>query len=261
MTPLESREQVTTPISKAKIDHLREIIADIESFRFCHPWEDPGLAEVVSLNYRNLFIHLQRLATPLLPKTIADHLNSLEVKRGVMESVFDAHSEVSVLLHDIKEAIDKQEMQNQNQVTTLLHHLKQKEEFYSIHKDLERALGQADSDPASAVTAASSMVESMCKFYLETHRIQFPNNENIKSLWKTVSKNLGLDPSSKEDNNIKQVLSGLISIVSGVGALRTRAGSAHGRGGEKPYKLQPRHAWLVINASSTIVTFVLETIN
>lgn len=261
MTLLESKQQVATSISKAKIDRLREIIADIESFRFNALSEDPYAIFAATDSYKSLLTQLQRLATPLLPKIIADRLNSLEVKHNDIISVCDASTEVDVLLFDIKDAIDAQEMQNQDQVTSLLHHLKQKEEFRSIHNDLERALNQVDSDPASAVTSASSMIESMCKVYLEKRRIQLPNNKNIKNLWKAVSKRLGLDPGSKEDDNVKQVLSGLISIVSGVGALRTRAGSAHGHGNEKHYTLQSRHAWLVINASSTIVTFVLETIN
>lgn len=261
LEPPELKQQMTKPISKTKIDRLREIIADIESFRFCGFSSDPDEVSAATIGYQYLLIQLQRLATPLLSETDAWDLNHLEVGLNDLGSVFDASAVVDALLIDIKDAIDAQEMQNQDQVTLLLHRLKQKEEFRSVHKDLERALSQANSDPASAVTAASSMIESMCKVYLETHCIQFPNNENIKSLWKTVSKHLGLDPGSKEDDNVKKVLSGLISIVSGVGALRTRAGSAHGRGVEKPYKLEPRHAWLVINASSTIRTFVLKTIN
>jgi len=67
-------------------------------------------------------------------------------------------------------------------VITLLHELKQRENLYSVHSDLERALNQADSDSASAVTSASSMIESMCKVYLEEHHIPLPAKQTIKRL-------------------------------------------------------------------------------
>ncbi|MCY4332428.1 MAG: abortive infection family protein [Cyanobacteria bacterium MAG CAR1_bin_15] len=254
MTFPESRQQVAMPISRAKLEALRKIIIDIEGFPFCSLESD---AYYYHLNdYQHLLIQLQRLAAPLLSETNANRLNSLDYREYPTET----RAEVEVLLFDIKEAIDTQEIKNQNHVITLSHELKQREDLYSVHTDLERALNQADLDPASAVTAASSMIESMCKVYLEERRIQLPTKQTIKPLWEKVSNSLGLDPSSKEDNDIKQVLSGLIAVVSGVGALRTHTGSAHGRG-KMIYRLQPRHAWLVINASSTIVTFLLATDN
>ena len=254
MTFPESRQQVATPISRGKLEALQKIITDMESFPFCSLESDAYYYHIN--DYQHLLIQLRRLAAPLLSEANANRLNALDYREDPTET----RAEVEVLLFDIKEAIDIQEIQNQSHVITLLHKLKQRENLYSVHTDLERALTQADSDPASAVTAASSMIESMCKVYLEERHTQLPTEQAIKPLWKKVSNSLGLDPSSKEDNDIKQVLSGLIAVVSGVGALRTHTGSAHGRG-KKIYKLQPRHAWLVINASSTIMTFLLSTDN
>ncbi len=140
---------------------------------------------------------------------------------------------------------------------TLLNHLQEKT-LDSVQVEFERSLQHAVADPAAAVTAASSMIESMCKVYLEDHRIPLPTRQDISHLWRAVSKHIGFDPGSKEDDDVKKVLSGLVSVVTGIGALRTHAGSAHGRG-RKKYKLQPRHARLAIQASHTIVAFLLET--
>ena len=128
----------------------------------------------------------------------------------------------------------------------------------SVQVEFERSLQHAVTDPAAAVTAASSTIESMCKVYLEDHDVPLPAKQDIGHLWKAVSKHVGFDPGSKEDDDIKKVLSGLVSVVTGIGALRTHAGSAHGRG-RKRYQLQPRHARLAIHASHTIVVFLLET--
>ena len=57
---------------------------------------------------------------------------------------------------------------------------------------------------------------------------------------------------------MKKVLSGLNSIVDGIGSLRTHTGSAHGRG-RRVYRLQARHARLAVHASHTLVGFFIET--
>ena len=69
---------------------------------------------------------------------------------------------------------------------------------------------------------------------------------------------LGLDPGSIEDQDLQRIITGLFSIVDGIGALRTHAGSAHSEG-RKGYKLEPRHARLSVNAAHTVATFVMET--
>src|SRR5579875_2918681 len=53
-------------------------------------------------------------------------------------------------------------------------------------------------------------------------------------------------PFAIEDDELKKALSGLTSIVDGLGAFRTHAGSAHGYG-QKTYR-PPRQARLVASA-------------
>jgi hypothetical protein len=77
-------------------------------------------------------------------------------------------------------------------------------------------------------------------------------------LWKVVREDLGFDPSQLEDNDLKKILSGIFSVVDGIGAFRTHASSAHGQG-RKIYKLKPRHARLAIHSAHTLALFVLET--
>lgn len=128
-----------------------------------------------------------------------------------------------------------------------------------VDKEFERALANVETDPPAAITAACSILESLFKVYIEdTDDLEMPSDQSLKPLWRTASKHLGLDPSAMEDEDIKKVLSGLNSVVDGIGSLRTHAGSAHGRG-RRVYRLQARHARLAIHASHTLVSFFLET--
>jgi len=96
---------------------------------------------------------------------------------------------------------------------------------------------------AAAITAACSILEALFKVYIEDNGIEMPADQSLKPLWKAASKHLGLDPAAIEDDDVKKVLSGLNSVVDGIGSLRTHTGSAHGHGRRK-YHLQARHAKL-----------------
>lgn len=128
----------------------------------------------------------------------------------------------------------------------------------ALNREFDRALAAIDSDPASAVTAACATIESLCRVYIEDEALTMPSEQSIKPLWKSVQANLGLDPSQIADDDLRRILSGLTSVVDGLGAFRTHVGSAHGRG-RTAYKPLPRHARLAVHAAHTLALFVLET--
>ena len=131
-------------------------------------------------------------------------------------------------------------------------------DLVAVEIEFQRAIDNVESDPAAGITAASSMIESLCIVYIEDEDLEMPSKQIIKNLWKVVRKHIGLDPGLIEDQDISRILSGCISVVDGIGALRTHTGTVHGRG-RKRYKLEPRHARLAIHAAHTLVIFVIET--
>lgn len=142
--------------------------------------------------------------------------------------------------------------------TTSLTQLLKAGDFDHIEVEINRALETIDNDPAIAVTAACSLLETLFTAYLEENGIELPSKRSIKPLWSAAQKSLGLDPKDQEDQDVQRILSGMISVVDGVGALRTHAGSAHGRG-KLRYRVSGRHARLVVNSAHTLALFVIET--
>jgi hypothetical protein len=142
--------------------------------------------------------------------------------------------------------------------TRALDTLLRERDLASVEQEFQRALVAVESDPAAGVTAACAILEALCKVYIHDEKLDLPSEQTIKPLWTTVQKHLGLDPASIEDNDLRRILTGLISIVDGLGAFRTHTGSAHGRG-RQAYRLQPRHARLAIHSAHTLVNFVIET--
>lgn len=128
-----------------------------------------------------------------------------------------------------------------------------------VKSEFERAFSQLESDPAAAVTAACALLEATFTHILELADSPVPSDRSVASLWKLVRELLGFDPEQHEDDHLRRVLGSLATIVQSIGEIRTRAGSAHG-GSARRYRLQPRHARMVVSSAATLAIFCLETL-
>lgn len=136
-------------------------------------------------------------------------------------------------------------------------------DFDTVRRDLDRALASAEHDPEDAVTAACSTVESVCRSVLIELQIPLPAKRDISSLYKAIRDPLGLAPERTNlapeiAEDVRKVLSGLITSIEGIGALRTHGGDAHGR--ERGFRrVDARIARLAIHSASTAALFIIET--
>ncbi len=129
----------------------------------------------------------------------------------------------------------------------------------SVQRDFERAVEQAESDPEGAITSACSTVESVCKCLLDHMKQPYPRKQDISHLAAEVQRHLNLSPDRPDaDQDVKQILGGLLNVSAGIGALRTHAGDAHGRG-KKVSRVDSRIARLAIHSVSTVALFLIET--
>lgn len=128
----------------------------------------------------------------------------------------------------------------------------------AVDQEFTRALANVEQSPREAVSAASNILESVCKVYITERGLEMPSKQDLKPVWNLVRKDLGFDPEVVEDKDLQVILTGLFAVVDGIAALRTHASSAHGAGA-KAYKLEPRHARLAIHSAHTVALFILES--
>ena len=128
----------------------------------------------------------------------------------------------------------------------------------AIDEEFGRALRSVDTSPRDAASAAGNILESLCKIYIDEEHLDMPAKQDLPHVWDAVRKDLGFDPGRVEHNDLREILSGLLATVSGIGKLRTHGSSAHGAG-KQTYRLEPRHARLTVHAAHTIVAFVIES--
>ena len=128
----------------------------------------------------------------------------------------------------------------------------------TVAVEFRRALQFLPDDPGAAITAGCALLEALFRAFIEANALELPSKLTIKPLWSIVQKELCLDPKDQSDLDVQRILTGMSSVVDGVGALRTHAGSAHG-GGRLRYRVKPRHARLLINSAHTLALFVIQT--
>ncbi|KAF0108162.1 MAG: hypothetical protein FD146_1176 [Anaerolineaceae bacterium] len=129
----------------------------------------------------------------------------------------------------------------------------------SVHNVWEKALERRTSDPEGAITAARTLLETVCKHILDEKGTKYDDKKvDLPQLYHMVSTELNLSPSQYTEEVFKQILGGCSSIVNGLGTLRNRLGDAHGQG-KNPVRPAPRHAELAVNLAGSVALFLVET--
>lgn len=137
-------------------------------------------------------------------------------------------------------------------------------DFDTVNHDIERAMANAETDPEDAVTAACSILESVCRSILVELDLPLPAQKDIQGLYKAVREPLGLDPAKTGvpeliSGDVRAILGGLNSTIQGIGALRTHGGDAHGRERGTRRTIDRRIARLAIHSASAAALFLIET--
>ncbi|WP_298697350.1 abortive infection family protein [uncultured Brevundimonas sp.] len=122
----------------------------------------------------------------------------------------------------------------------------------------QKALSRRASDPAGAITAARTLLETVLKHVLDDARVDYAETDDLPRLYRRVAERLNLAPSQHVEPVFKQVLGGCTAVVEGLGSVRNKVGDAHGAG-RRPVNVSERHAHLVVNLAGAMATFVVET--
>ena len=124
-----------------------------------------------------------------------------------------------------------------------------------------KALARRDTDPAGAITAARTLLETVCKHLLEDEdgNAEYGQNDDLPKLYRMASERLNIAPSQHSEDAFKRILGSAASVVEGLGTLRNKIGDAHGFGGRKPVNVAPRHAALAVNLAGSMALFLIET--
>jgi hypothetical protein len=128
-----------------------------------------------------------------------------------------------------------------------------------VHDAWARALERLTNDPEGAITAARTLLESVCKLVLDETGTSYDERADLPVLYKQASVSINLAPSQHTEQVFKQILGGCHTVVEGLGALRNKLSDAHGRG-KGSARPQARHAELAVNLAGGVATFLVATL-
>lgn len=119
------------------------------------------------------------------------------------------------------------------------------------HKAIERI----DNDPEGAITAARSLVESVCKHVLEENG---ESHNDLDNIYRQTSRLLKLAPDQQSEQSFRQLSGACNSIVGSLNEIRNRFGDAHGRSSSDAVP-SVRHAELAVNVAASLAIFIIRT--
>lgn len=116
----------------------------------------------------------------------------------------------------------------------------------------------AEEDYDGAITNARSLVEAIFEELIKDTGAQVPKHDgDLNKLYKAVKKNLNLDGNQVDlSDTLKQMLSGLTSIVTAIAGISNKMGDRHAR----KYKPQKHHALLAINTANALCEFLMSSL-
>ena len=128
----------------------------------------------------------------------------------------------------------------------------------SVHGAWQKALDRRVSDPEGAITAARTLLETVCKHILDDIGTPYNDNADLPKLWNLCAEELNLSPGQHSEKVFKAILGNCQSIVNNLAAIRNKISDAHGQG-RRPVRPNARHAELAVNLAGTMASFLVAT--
>lgn len=139
----------------------------------------------------------------------------------------------------------------------------QVENFEKITKDFaKRQLEkinkrQFEGDYEGVITSCRALLENVIQtlYFDITKQILISEGKLLKD-WKSLAKEMKLDPESEPSEQLKEILRGFISIINGFSTIRNSSSDSH----SQQYNPSKHHSKLAVNCVLTIIDFLYDTI-
>lgn len=127
-----------------------------------------------------------------------------------------------------------------------------------VHHTWKKALDRRISDPEGAITAAKTLLETVCKHIIDEAEQSYGDNDDLPKLYATAAAFLQLAPTQHTEQVFKAILGNCQSVVGNLAGLRNKLGDSHGQG-KRYVKPAARHAELAVNLAGSVAMFLVAT--
>jgi hypothetical protein len=143
-------------------------------------------------------------------------------------------------------------------VSAAAERLDQLDDWESVRRSWDAALSKVVTDPEGAITATRTTLEGVCKHICDERGAEYDDAGDLSKLYKAAAGAMDIAPDQHTEQIIKQILSGVGTVVNGLAALRNSLSDSHGRG-KTSVRPAARHAKLAVNAGFAVAGFLIDT--
>lgn len=126
-----------------------------------------------------------------------------------------------------------------------------------VHHAWTKALERRTNDPEGAITAARTLLETVCKHIIDEVGEAY-GQEDLPQLYAQAAELLNLAPNQHSEKVFKAILGNCQSVVGNLAAIRNKLGDSHGQG-KRHVRPKPHHAELAVNLAGTMAMFLIST--
>ena len=131
-------------------------------------------------------------------------------------------------------------------------------DWTAVTRAWQAALAKVITDPEGAITATRTMLESVCKHICDEREATYEDGWDLARLYKAAAGSMEIAPDQHSEQIIKQILTGVTTVVGGLAAMRNTLSDAHGKS-KRSVRPAPRHAKLAVNSGFAVAGFLIET--
>jgi Abortive infection C-terminus len=111
------------------------------------------------------------------------------------------------------------------------------------------------SDPDGAITAARSMLESLCKTVITENGDSYNSKDDLPQLYRKAQTYIALAPGAQTEEEYKKMSGACTQIIFTLTCIRNRESDAHA----SVHKTTSAHARFVVNLAGSMATFIIQT--
>jgi Abortive infection C-terminus len=126
-----------------------------------------------------------------------------------------------------------------------------------VQRFWKKALERKDSDHDGAITAARSLLESVCKHILDASCATYDSKDNLPKLFHATLECMSLAPNQQTDQLLRKLFGNCQSIINAIASVRNELGDAHGKSDACP-STDKLHAELMVNLAGSLTTFLIR---
>jgi hypothetical protein len=123
----------------------------------------------------------------------------------------------------------------------------------------DRAVARREADPPAALTAARTLLETVCKHVLDRVGVKYGRKDSLGDLYTAAARAVGVH-ASQAAGQLKEFLGACGNVATKIGEVRNEHGDSHGVGEGAPDEIAPMYGALVVNLAGALAGFLVAAL-